>query len=471
MNAMLKESSQSVITDAMAAFAIGPADFPELARSRAVDAMVDCIGCMLAGSREPLATALLAALPSFDAPCPQAPALLLGTSRYATVSDSALFNGTIAHALDYDDTNHPAYAHPSAAIVPALLALAPQAKATGADMVGAYIAGFEIFGKLGRALNTQHYARGWHATGTFGAIAAAVAAGRLLRLNHHQMVMCLGIAASSASGLRVNFGSMTKPLHAGQAARAGTVAALFALNGFDASAQALDHRFGYLNVFNAGIGHDAAPLMRLGQDLEILTEHGLALKPFPSCGATHPGIEAALILHKQIKGEAIRSVRAGVCTMAFQPLIHVMPHAGLEGKFSLHYCVAAALLDGELGLHSFTDQKIADARIRALIPKINMEVDEDLRDDSEFATRLVVETESGARHECLVPLAMGKPARGFTQERKQAKFRECANEVLGTAACDAAFSALQAMDGRKPVSDLLPLLSAARSIPQGERKS
>jgi len=450
------------VTDAMAAFAIAQHDWPELARARALDAITDCIGCMLAGSREPLAVAMLATLPSFDAAIPQAPAQLVGTARHAPPADAALFNGTIAHALDYDDTNHPAYAHPSAAIVPALLALAPLCDATGADMVGAYVAGFEIFGKLGRALNTQHYRRGWHATGTFGAMAAAVAAGRLLRLDHGRMVNCLGIAASSASGLRVNFGSMTKPLHAGQAARAGVMAALLARNGFDASGEALDHRFGYLQVFNAGIGHDAAPLMRLGQDLEILTEHGLALKPYPSCGGTHPGIEAALILHRELKGEAIRSVRAGVCKMAFEPLIHVMPNAPLEGKFSLHFCVAAALLDGELGLQSFTDAKVADARIRALIPRITMELDDELRDDTEFATRLTVQTESGTRHDCLVPLAMGKPARWFTPEKKQAKFRECAAGALGNAGCDAAFAALQALDAGRPVSELLPLLRAAR---------
>lgn len=468
MDAMLEQRSATApsqdpaaVTNAMASFAIANAVFPDLARSRARDAILDCIGCMLAGSREPLAKALLAALPSFDAPSSQAPALVLGTTRHASAADAALINGTLAHALDYDDTNHPAYAHPSAVIVPALLALAPRRQATGADLVDAYIAGFEVFGKLGRAMNTQHYKRGWHATGTFGALAAAVAAGRLLRLDHQQMVMCLGIAASSANGLRANFGSMTKPLHAGQAARNGLVAAVLASHGFDASPRAMDHPYGYLQVFNDGIGHDPAPLMRMGHDLEILTEHGLALKPYPACGATHPGIEAALLLHNEIAGQPIRRVRAGVCEMAFSPLIHVMPNAPLEGKFSLHYCVAAALLDGELGLHSFTDAKIADARIRALIPKISMEVDEDLRHDAEFATRLTVETESGARHERLVPLAMGKPARWFSVERMQAKFHDCAADVLGAAACEQAFAAWRALDSSTSAPALIRTLEPA----------
>ncbi|MGE4241074.1 MmgE/PrpD family protein [Ramlibacter sp.] len=464
MNAVLKQASEdnAAVTNAMAAFALADARFPALARSRARDAIIDCVGCMLAGSREALAAPLLAVLPSFDQANEQATAQLLGTERWASPADAALFNGTIAHALDYDDTNHPAYAHPSAVIVPALLALAPQCAPSGADLIDAYIVGFEAFGKLGRALNKQHYKRGWHATGTFGALAAALAAGRLLKLDHHQMVMCIGIAASSAAGLRANFGSMTKPFHAGQSARAGLLAALLAKHGFDASGEAMDHAYGFVRVFNDGIGHDTAHLLRMGEDLEILTEHGLALKPFPACGATHPGIEAAMLLHKDSAGEPLKEVRAGVCEMAFAPLIHVMPHAPLEGKFSLHYCVAAALVEGDVGLHSFTPEKIADPRIRALIPRIRMEVDEDLRHDSEFATRIVAVTESGKRFERFVPLAMGKPARWFDVERIRAKFRDCAADVLGSARCDSAFAALLDLDSAAPATATLAALRTAR---------
>jgi 2-methylcitrate dehydratase PrpD len=453
-----KTPAAASVTRAMADFAVGQHHFPALARSRAADAMVDVVGCMLAGSREALARPLLATLPAFDAPLPQAPALLVGTRRFAPEGDAALYNGAIAHALDYDDTNHPAYAHPSAVLVPALLAIAPHCRATGAQMVDAYIAGFEVFGKLGRALNTQHYKRGWHATGTFGALAAAVACGRLLGLDSSQMVTALGIAASSASGLRANFGSMVKPLHAGLAARAGLQAALLAQAGHDASAVVMEHGYGYLSVFNAGIGHDPAPLLAMGRDLEILTEHGLALKPYPACGATHPGIEAALQLHAELGGEAIASVRAGVCEMAFAPLIHVMPHAPLEGKFSLHYCLAVALLEGAVGLASFTPEKIADARIRALIPRITMEVDEDIRHDGEFATRATVVTASGRRLERFVPLAMGKPERWFSVARMEQKFRDCAEPVLGLHGCTQAFDALRTLDSPAPVVGILSLL-------------
>jgi 2-methylcitrate dehydratase PrpD len=461
MNASVPDGSSigASATRAMAAFAVHAVGFPARARARARDAILDSVGCMLAGSREALGPKLLKVVAAFREPTPQAPAALLGTRHYASAQDASLYNGTIAHALDYDDTNHPAYAHPSAVIVPALFALAPLCDAHGDDVVTAYIVGFEAFGKLGRAMNTQHYKRGWHATGTFGALAAALAAGRLLRLTEPQMVMALGIAASSASGLRANFGSMVKPLHAGYAARNGVLAALLAREGFDASGDSMDHAYGYLSVFNAGIGFDPAPLLVMGNDLEILTEHGLALKPYPACGATHPGIEAALQLHQDLAGQRIASVRAGVCEMAFSPLIHVMPNAPLEGKFSLHFCLAAALLEGQLGLASFTDAKIADPAIRALIPKIAMELDDTLRDDTEFATIVSVVTESGARFERFVPLAMGKPARWFSVERMRAKFGDCAEAVLGPAGCEHAFTALRALDAPTPLADVFQALN------------
>ena len=231
----MSESSLA-LTRLAARFAIGAHDFPPLARARARDAIADCVGCMLAGSREPLAAPLRATLPSFDAASREFPALMIGLGRYAAPADAALYNGTVAHALDFDDTNHPAYAHPTAVIASAMFAVAPLVDASGDALIDAYLVGFEFFGKLGRALNTQHYKRGWHTTGTFGALAAAASAARLLGLDEQRTTMALGIAASSASGLRASFGSMTKPLHAGQAARNGVLAALMAREGFTASA-------------------------------------------------------------------------------------------------------------------------------------------------------------------------------------------------------------------------------------------
>ncbi|SFU09257.1 MmgE/PrpD family protein [Paraburkholderia aspalathi] len=446
------------VTYAMAQFAIGRHTFDSLARERARDALIDCMGCMLAGSREALAGPLLATLPAFDAFHAQTPSLLVGTSRYASPSDAALYNGTIAHALDFDDTNHPAYAHPSAVLVSTMLALAPLVDINGRDVIDAYIVGFECFGKLGRALNKQHYKRGWHTTGTFGALAAVASAGRLLGLSEAQMVMAFGIAASSASGLRANFGSMTKPLHAGQAARNGVLAALLARSGFTASEHSLEHERGFLAVFNDGIGFDAKPLCEMGIVPEILTEHGLALKPYAACGATHPGIEAAEQLHRILEGRAIRSVRVGVCDMAFSPLIHVMPDSALEAKFSLHFCVAVALLYGDVRLSTFSDANVNDPRIRALIPNVTMELDDRWKDDNEFATEVSVETEDGARLTRFVPLAQGKPARWFSPERLRGKFNDCASRAASQDALDPLWDVLRQIDSEQRFSAVVHAL-------------
>lgn len=451
------------LTRMMARFAVAPHDFPPLARARARDALADGIGCMLAGSREPLAAPLSAVLPSFEQPSEAFPALLIGLSRYAAPADAALFNGTVAHALDFDDTNHPAYAHPSAVIAPALLALAPHTQASGAALVEAYIVGFEFFGKLGRVLNTDHYKRGWHTTGTFGALAAAAASARLLGLDEAHAAMALGIAASSASGLRASFGSMTKPLHAGQASRNGVLAALMARAGYTASNEAIEHRYGYLGTFNDGLHVDPEPLAAMGRELEILTPHGLALKPYAACGATHPGIEAAERLHGRLAGRAIRGVRAGVCEMAFAPLIHVMPASPLEGKFSLHFCLAAALLHGPVGLGTFSETMVCDPRVRALIPKIRMELDERWKDDGEFATEVAVETEDGETLVEFVPLAQGKPARWFGPERLRAKFDDCAFAAMQEGARDSVWRRLVALDGQQPVHELLHELSRTKA--------
>jgi 2-methylcitrate dehydratase PrpD len=451
-------------TARLARFAAGAsaAAFPPRARALAVDAITDGVACALAGTAEPLVGPLLACV----ATPPEGPAALLGLGRRAAPPDSALVNGTLMHALDYDDTNHPGYAHPTAAILPALLAAAAlRPEATGAELVTGYIVGIEVVGKLGAALNTAHYKRGWHATSTFGSLAAAAAAASLLRLDEAEAAVALAIAASSASGLRANFGTMTKPLHAGLAARNGILAAMLARVGWSANPAALEHPAGYVAAFNGDAKVRPAPLARWGEALEILSDYGIALKPYPSCGATHTAIEAAILLRAEIGDPArIRRIRCGVSEMHARPLIYVEAASGLQGKFSLHYCVAAALLDGVVDLATFRDARVHDPRIQALVPRIAMEVDERVRHDPEFACVLEVELQDGARHERLVPLAMGKPARWFDAARLGAKLADCLRHAAPQATpaeAAALFARLQAIDGPQPAHSLAEGLPGA----------
>ncbi len=451
----------------LASFALEVADdqIPEDGRRKAVDAITDALACGLAGSASDVAGPMLRALGlGARNDVPAGAALLLGSDRAAAPADAALYNGTVIHALDYDDVTHPAYSHPSAVLVPALFALAPEVGASGRDIVTAYVVGLEVFGMLGRALNTAHYRAGWHATSTFGSIAAAVAAARLLRLDRAQFACAVGIAASSSSGLRANFGTMTKPLHAGYAARNGVLAAKLAREGFTASDEALTHRFGFAQVFNAGQAIRWDEFAHWGDPFEIVTEYGLALKPYPSCAATHTAIEAAASLRGEIGSlERIRDIRAGVAEMSLEPLIHVTPKAPLEGKFSMHYCVAAALIDGTVDLATFSEAKLKDPRIAPLIAKTRMEVDERVRHDSEFASVVTITTDDGSRHEKLVPLAIGKPARWLSRDRLRQKFADCAAAVLPAGRVDDAFEAAQSLDRLPGLEPLLRQMSSARA--------
>lgn len=460
----MQAESPPPITTSLARFAASAPVFPDRARRMAVDAVTDCAGCILAGVAEPLVAPLLEVVTAGETGAVP----LLGLGLRAAPADAALVNGSLAHALDYDDTNHPGVAHPTAVLLPALLsAAALRPAATGAELVTAYIVGVEVIGKLGTALNPAHYKRGWHATSTFGSLAAAAACANLLRLDEGRAAVALSVAGSSASGLRANFGTMTKPLHAGMAARNGVLAAMLARSGWTANPVALEHPSGYLSAFRGDAEPDAAALSAWGEAPEILTDFGLALKPFPSCGATHPGIEAALLLRERIGDPArIRHLRLGVAEAALRPLIYVEARTGLQGKFSLHYCAAAALVHGEVTLATFQDAAVADARVQALMARTVMEVDSRVRDDPEYATVIEAELEGGQRVEQFVPLAMGKPERWFDAPRLRAKLADClrhASPATPDAEVAALFGALQAVDAPRRVTELFASLAGRRA--------
>ncbi|TCR62548.1 MmgE/PrpD family protein [Bosea sp. BK604] len=455
-----------VLATAFAAFAASAHErvFPAEARRRAVDAITDCVGCQLAGSAEPAAEIMLKTMASASEPSAALPSALVGRNAYAGIAEAALYGGTAAHALDYDDTNHPAYAHPSAVIVPAALAVAPLSQASGRDLVSAYIVGLDMFGKLGRAFNTAHYKRGWHATKSFGCLAAALAAGSILRLDTATMETALAIAASSAGGLRGNFGTMTKPLHAGQAAEAGVRAALLARAGFTAARGVLEHRFGYAAVFGTP-GADIAHLARPGEPLEILSEYGLALKPYPACGATHPAIEAATQIHAEMAGREIAEIRVGASALSFDPLIYTDPKTALEAKFSMNFCVAAGLLYGEVLLSTFGSNALTDSRLRALLSRMTVVVDDRVADSPEFAAAVAVSFSDGSSVEKLVPLAKGKPSRWFSEAELEAKFDDCAKVMNDPTLSGKLYRKLRSLDGPVSLTEIAAAtaFAAARS--------
>src|SRR3989442_5234201 len=262
-------------------------DCPRDAIASVRRAALDSIGVRLAGSTEPIAGIVgEVARAEGDTPLCR----VVGASLRTSPTWAALANGAAGHAHDFDDTSFALLGHPSVPLLAAALAAAEAETADGAAVTLAYLLGFEIDAAIGSAINPDHYTRGWHSTATIGTIGCAAAAARLLALDLGQVRHALGLAVSLASGLKENFGSMTKPYHAGHAARNGVLAALLARGGLTASESALDGKQGYAAAFS-GTVLPADVFDRLGQRWEIVTS-GIAVKPYPSCALTHSAIDA-----------------------------------------------------------------------------------------------------------------------------------------------------------------------------------
>ena len=420
--------------------------------------LLDTLGVALAGSREESARAVAAWLADQDG---RPEAVVLGRALRLPAADAALANGTAAHALDFDDVSLPMRGHPSAPLLPAVLALGEASGSSGRDILTAFVLGFEVEAKLGRAIGGPHYALGWHATSTLGTLGAAAACARLLRLDAGRTQMALGIAASLASGLQQNFGSMTKPLHAGWAARSGVVAAQLAARGFSADARALDGPSGFLRAMSGGAEPDLTPLDALGEPLEIVSP-GVGVKLYPCCYATHRAIDAALELRagNGIAPGDVAGVRVEVNRGGLMPLRAQPPVTGLEGKFSLEYCLAAALIDGAVGLDAFSDEAVRRPAARDLVSRVRIE---EGAQAGEFPiggyAEVRIALRDGVEYGARVYVPRGDPSRPLVWEELAAKFRDCAGVALAAGDVDAALGLIERLEGLEDVRGLIEALS------------
>lgn len=349
-------------------------DLPEEAITQAKLAILDTIGVTLAGVATTTGQAVCRVAEDTGA---RPVATVIGAGMKTDAAMAAFVNGTTGHALDYDDVSWSMIGHPSVAVLPAVLALAEERGLSGRETLLAYIIGFELCGKLGSVMNPRHYEQGFHATGTLGTMGAAAGAARVKELDPQHVRWAMGIASSSASGIRQNFGTDTKPFHAGNAARAGVLAAQLAKYDFNADANIFDAQWGFFNVFaNPGTYHPEALIGRLGQPWDII-EPGVLLKMYPSCVSTHTSIDSMIKLCKDhdIKPDQVEAVDGGVVYLTTKILIHNRPKTGLEGKFSLPYCLARAMLDRSVKLKDFSDAAVNDPAAQALLRKVTMRIE------------------------------------------------------------------------------------------------
>ncbi|HEV8440050.1 MAG TPA: MmgE/PrpD family protein [Methylomirabilota bacterium] len=459
------DNGQSVI-ERLAAYACGESFsvLPEATVQAARRAILDTLGVTLAGSQEETAErarALIAHRGGSDE------ATIIGTALRGSVEDAALANGTAAHALDYDDVNASLSGHPSVPVLSAAFALGERERASGQSLVAAFVAGVEIEAKLGRALNPAHYEAGWHATSTLGVFGAAAAAAKLLDLSVERTAHALAIAASMASGIKANFGTDCKPLHAGHAARCGVEAAFLAAAGFTGNPRALEHVDGFGSTHGAG-SKPAWELATssLGTPHEVV-EPGIGVKRFPCCASTHQALDATLQLVEEhaIDPAAVAGVECAVHYLAPHQLIYERAETGLQGKFSMAYCVAVALLDRTVGLAQFSDERVRRPDVQALMPRVRMFVhpEQTTRDclPRRFS-EVTVTLADGRRLERRVRHAKGQPQNPLADTDLEIKFRDCAARALAPESVELLLSAMGTLETAADVGQIARLLGGGR---------
>jgi 2-methylcitrate dehydratase PrpD len=412
--------------------------------------ITDCVGVMIAGAREPAPQILKSML----APSGTEATLLFGEGR-ASAAEAAWINGTAAHALDYDDVAQ--RGHPSTVLVPAILAEAEALGASGEAMVIAYAAGYETWAELVRRDPDQHHNKGWHPTGIFGAIGAAAACASLRGLDAERAAHAIALGASQSAGIMSNFGTMTKPFHAGRAAHAGVVAARFAEKGFTASLDALEHPQGFLAAVSPAGRIDVESPVEAGVDWK-LPKNRLSVKKYPLCFCTHRALDGMLDLLAAQKIDADKVAKVVVSTSQRNANIlrNHAPQTGLEAKFSMEFAMASALIAKRAGLAELTDGFVQRAEVQSLMKRVA--VAPDLREDqfgyAPFDT-VTVETTDGRRIDSgNISTVRGGPDSPLDREELWAKFEGCV--AVGTAKIPARrlFDSLMSLDRLARVRDL-----------------
>ncbi len=329
---------------------------------------------------------------------------LLGGQGRASAIDAAWINGTAAHALDYDDISQKAIGHVSSALVPAVLAEAEAIGSTGRQALTAYAAGYETIADLVlRDADLDHYhTKGWQPTGVFGAIACAAACASLRGLDAEKTVMAMSVAASQSAGLVVNFGTMTKPLHAGKAAHSGVVAARLVSHGFTGAPDVFEHTPGFLHAFSYGGRVNLEAPVRAGIDWHITNDNRISIKKYPICYCTHRCIDGVfdLLGDSPVKPEEVERIDVSISKRNAVILHHHSPTTGLEAKFSVEFAVVAPIIAGRVGIAELTDAFVSRADVQAMIKRVVITLDDKEDPDRPgyaLNDRVVIETRDGRK--------------------------------------------------------------------------
>jgi 2-methylcitrate dehydratase PrpD len=402
-------------------------DIPERVRHEASRALLNWLGCAVGSCRHETVERALAAVKPFCGP-PQA--AVLGRAERVDILHAALLNGISSHVLDFDDT-HAKAIHPSAPVLPALLAFAEWRRTSGAQLLHAFVLGVEAEERIGLSVFPEHYEAGWHITGTAGVFGAAAGAGKLLGLDERKMARALGIAATQSAGLQEMFGTDCKSLHPGGAAKNGLTAALLAASGYTSSERSVEAPRGFARVLSTKF--DPAVITEgLGSRYELLSN---MYKPY-ACGlVVHAAIDGCVSLTKEnnLAPDAIAAVELTVGPLVRKLTGNPAPRTGLEGKFSVYHAVAAAIVHGAAGEAQFSDACVRDPRVVAVRNRVTTREDPAI---GRTEARVTIRTRDGRSFDRHVEHALGTLARPMSDADLEGKFKGLAAGVLAPAAID-----------------------------------
>jgi 2-methylcitrate dehydratase PrpD len=402
---------------------LSPNHIPEEAARVARMGFIDTIGTMMVGRKEDSVRILTDVLAPGGGP-----ATLTFGSRKAPAPEAAWINGTAAHALDYDDVS--LRGHPSTVLVPAILAEAETLDSSGSDMITAYVAGYEVWAELALRETGLLHEKGWHPTGLYGAVGAAAACAKLRKLDAEKTAIAIALGASQSSGLMSNFGTMTKPFHAGKAAHAGIMAARLAEAGFTANTDALEHPRGFLHAISPQGKEDRTSEAKAGREWAILS-HGLGIKKYPMCYATHRAIDCILDLveNSPIQAGDVKKISVSISDNASKVLRNRQPGTGLAAKFSIQFAMASGIIAKRVGLRELTDGFVQRPDVQALMQKVEVvtttEYDPEMPGAAPFDTVAVELNDGRTLSGEPVARATGHPTRPLTDAQLYDKFADC----------------------------------------------
>ncbi len=442
-------------------------DIPRDAVEKAKRTALDCLGAALAGIVEPVSQAVTGYVTKLGGP---AHASVFGAGVKVSVPDAALANGSIAHALDYDDCGAKV-GHPSVLVLPAVLSVGEHLRASGNDILAAYILGLEVEGKIALHADFKIMQNRLNHQSWYGSIGAAAACAKLLRLDVAKTRMALGIGANFACGLSANHGSMTAPMGAGNACRNGVIAALLAQEGITANPDIIEAKNGFYDTL-VGAGHYDAERMAESLGKPFYTQSpGIGLKKYPSCYHTHRALDGVfqLLREHRLSDKEIAEIDVGTSERALRVLAFSEPATPYQAKYSMPHCIAAAIVDHRVTLDTFTARKLEDRGIVAARKKVHLSFPDipiwpglaDVGPDTKFVGNPVtIRTTDGPSYSARVDIPRGDPALPLTDDELLAKYRDCARSQLRSEEIERSVGLVLGLEKLADIGTLMAILNS-----------